>query len=125
VTFEKAVILRIANNMLGEDYTEIDSNITDCVGELTNMITGQARMHLGNQGMSLQSSTPTVASGKGLVIAHVTSAPILSIPFRTEEGGFVVEVSMAAPKRDKPAPRANDEGGPVTRTLWRRPEPRK
>ncbi len=115
VTFEKEVILKITNTMLDEHYTEIDANIADAVGELTNMITGQARMHLAKEGMSLKASTPSVVMGKGHTISHITPAPILSIPFSTEFGSFVVELTMsgsATPKRETLSEKV---------TLWRRP----
>lgn len=95
VTFEKAVILKITNAMLGENYTEIDENIADAVGELTNMIAGQARMHLSTDGIHLKAATPSVITGKGHVISHISPAPILSVPFSTAYGAFVTEISMA------------------------------
>ena len=67
--------------MLFENYTEINDDIVDAVGELTNMIAGQARAQLSQQGMSFDASTPAVVKGKGHTIDHITSAPILSIPF--------------------------------------------
>lgn len=115
VTFEKEVILKITNSMLDESYTEIDGNIADAVGELTNMITGQARMHLSKDGMNLKASTPSVVIGKGHTISHITPAPILSIPFSTDFGSFVVEITMSGastPKHETPF---------ETVTLWRRP----
>ncbi|TVR01676.1 MAG: chemotaxis protein CheX [Desulfovibrionales bacterium] len=94
LTLDEAVILRIVNNMLAESYTEINDEIADAVGELTNMIAGQARQDLAKQGMPLTSSTPTVIIGKGHQISHITTSPILAIPFTTNEGALVVEVSF-------------------------------
>ncbi|MFW5486990.1 MAG: chemotaxis protein CheX [Desulfovibrio sp.] len=95
LTLSEGAILKIVNNMLYESYTEINDEIADAVGELTNMISGQARAHLSDQGMSFDASTPSVVSGKGLVIRHIDTAPVLSIPFSIEEGEFVVEVAFA------------------------------
>lgn len=94
LTLDEAVILKVVNNMLAENYTEINDEIADAVGELTNMIAGQARQDLVKQGMNLKASTPTVITGKGHKISHITSSPILSIPFTTSEGSLVVEVSF-------------------------------
>jgi chemotaxis protein CheX len=116
VTFEKDVILKVTNTMLEESYTEMDGNIADAVGELTNMITGQARMHLSKEGMHLKASTPSVIMGKGHTISHITPAPILSIPFSTEYGSFVVEITMSqATNHNKFDPL------PEKITLWHRP----
>ncbi len=94
LTLDGPVILKIVNNMLSENYTEINDEIADAVGELTNMIAGQARQDLVKEGMTLKASTPTVIIGKGHKISHITSSPILSIPFTTSEGSLVVEVSF-------------------------------
>ncbi len=96
LTLSEGAILKIVNNMLYESYTELNDEIADAVGELTNMIAGQARAQLSEQGMSFDASTPSVVSGKGLIIRHIDSAPVLSIPFSIEEGGFVVEVAFAS-----------------------------
>lgn len=95
LTLSKGAILLIVNNMLHESYTDLNDDIADAVGELTNMIAGQARMHLSQQGLNFQASTPSVIMGKGHRLSHTSGSPILSIPFSTEDGDLVVEVSFA------------------------------
>lgn len=95
LTLSKGAILAIVNNMLAESYTEINEDIADGVGELTNMIAGQARAKLSEQGMSFQASTPSVVVGVGHKVTHLTGSPILAIPFETDHGPFVVEVCLA------------------------------
>ncbi|GAU09227.1 chemotaxis protein CheX [Desulfoplanes formicivorans] len=98
VSLSKSVILKIVNNMLFENYTEINDDIADAVGELTNMISGHARSSLSEMGMTFQASTPSVVTGKGKPIAHIPAAPILSIPFTSDDGDLVVEISLADPE---------------------------
>jgi chemotaxis protein CheX len=95
LTLSKGAILLIVNNMLHESYTDLNDDIADAVGELTNMIAGQARMHLSQQGMSFTASTPSVVMGKGHRLSHTSGSPILAIPFSTEGGDLVVEVAFA------------------------------
>jgi chemotaxis protein CheX len=92
LTLSQGAILRIVNNMLYENFTEIDDEIADAVGELTNMIAGQARGALSRNGMSFKASTPTVVRGKGHEVQHAARAPVLAIPFQTDDGELVVEV---------------------------------
>lgn len=92
LTLEKDAILKIVNNMLFESFTEIDDQIADAVGELTNMIAGQARAELAKNDMNFQAGSPSVTIGKGESLGHAPEAPILSIPFGTEDGDLVVEV---------------------------------
>ncbi len=95
LSLDEGAILQIVNNMLYESYEELNDEIGDAVGELTNMIAGKARGELSKQGMTFKASTPTVVQGRGLVVRHVTGAPILAIPFTTPAGELVVEVSFA------------------------------
>lgn len=88
VSFPEKSILAIVSNMFGEELTEVDEEIKDAVGEITNMISGQARQELEDMGMSLESAIPTVISGRDHTIKHITSYPILAITFVLDEGEF-------------------------------------
>jgi chemotaxis protein CheX len=92
VSFAEKSILSIVSNMFGEEMKELNEEIKDAVGEITNMISGQARQELENLGRSLQAAIPTVIMGKNHSITHVTSHPIIAIPFSTANGGFTIEV---------------------------------
>ena len=92
ITFSRECILRIISGMLGEEQKEINDDVKDAVGELTNMISGDSRRRLQEVGYTFQGSIPSVVSGPGHEVKHITKGPILSIPFGTQGGNFVVEV---------------------------------
>ena len=92
VTFTESCILYIVTGMFGEVVSEIDESIRDAVGEITNMISGQARQQLEAQGIRLQAAIPSVVMGKGHTIAHLTKKPIIALPFSTQGGEFTVEI---------------------------------
>lgn len=94
LSMEAGAILHIVSNMLGEECTEITDDIADATGELTNMIAGQARQTLATQGMTFQASTPTVVVGKGHCVKHINASAILAIPFKTDQGNLVIELSF-------------------------------
>jgi chemotaxis protein CheX len=94
LTFSKGCILQIVSNMLGENFQEVNDEIKDAVGELSNMISGTARNELGNKGYAFKTSIPTVVSGPGHEIRHMCKAPTIAIPFKTTGGAFVVEISF-------------------------------
>lgn len=96
VTFTEACILPIVSNMLGEEIREMNSHITDAVGETTNMIAGLARRKLDELGRPLQAAIPTVVSGKNHTITHTTNYPVVAIPLSTDSGGFTIEVCFEA-----------------------------
>jgi len=95
ISFSKASILTIVSNMFSVEMTEIDDEIQDAVGEITNMVSGQARQELQGIGVSLESSIPTVISGGNHSIKHITSYPSMAVPFSLSNGGeFTVEICL-------------------------------
>lgn len=94
VTFNELCILKIVSNMFGEEMKEINNEISDAVGELTNMISGQARKELEEIGKVFHGAIPTVVSGKNHKIETMTKGPRIAIPFETEAGSFTIEVSL-------------------------------
>ncbi|MFO7783723.1 MAG: chemotaxis protein CheX [Thermodesulfobacteriota bacterium] len=92
VSFTEKSILTIVSRMFGEEMTTLNDEIGDAVGEISNMISGQARQILEEMGRPLQAAIPTVIIGKGHQITHITSQPVIAIPFRTGNGGFTIEV---------------------------------
>ena len=92
VSFTEKSILSIITNMFGEDMKELNEEIKDAVGEIANMISGQARQELEELGRSLQAAIPAVIMGKNHSIKHITTHPIVAIPFNTDNGEFTIEV---------------------------------
>jgi chemotaxis protein CheX len=94
VTFEENAILKIVSNMFGEDMTSLNHEVSDAVGEITNMISGQARRELEGIGRIFEAAIPSVVTGKNHEIAHYTDGPVIAIPFKTEGGSFTIEVCL-------------------------------
>lgn len=94
VTFTKDCAVAIVKNMLGGEIEDIIQDVKDAVGEITNMISGQARRGLSEMGYVFQAATPTVIMGNNHTISHVVSSPIMAVPFSTPHGDFTVEVSF-------------------------------
>lgn len=94
VTFDEFCILKIVSNMFGEEMQEINHEISDAVGELTNMISGQARQEIEGTGKILHGAIPTVVTGKNHKLISMTKGPKIAIPFKTDAGNFTVEVCL-------------------------------
>ncbi|HUV49802.1 MAG TPA: chemotaxis protein CheX [Anaerolineae bacterium] len=99
LSFSEKSILKIVSNMLGEDIKEINGDITDAVGEITNMVSGVARKNLESLGLNILGAIPTVVSGKSHSVSHVMGGPSIIIPFETEDGPFVVDICMSMVKK--------------------------
>jgi chemotaxis protein CheX len=92
ITFSRGCILLIISQMFNEEQKEINEEVKDAVGELTNMISGDSRRRLEEMGHHFLGAIPSVISGVGHEVKHITKGPILSIPFGTQAGNFIVEV---------------------------------
>lgn len=94
LSFSRKCAIAILKNMLGDDIEDVVKDTMDTVGELTNMISGQARAQLSQTGLNLTASTPTIIVGNNHRIEHMTTCTIIVIPFTTSNGDFSVEFSF-------------------------------
>lgn len=92
ITFSSEAIFDVARRMLGEEVREIDSTVTDLVGEITNMVTGGAKRMLAEVGYDFDMAIPAVVAGKNHRISHKSSGPKIIIPFSILAGKFYVEI---------------------------------
>lgn len=92
ISFEESLALKIMMRMLGEAPTTIDDEVTDMVGEITNMVTGSAKNILGDKGYDFDMATPVVVSGANHSITHLTNGTKIMIPFTSEDGNAVIEI---------------------------------
>ncbi|GIU18099.1 chemotaxis protein CheX [Shewanella colwelliana] len=92
ITFEEPLILEIMNSMLGEKPSSINEEVTDLVGEITNMVTGGAKNLLGDKGYEFEMATPIVVSGKGHTIAHKSDGKKIIMPFTSNWGNAYIEI---------------------------------
>ncbi len=92
ITFEQGLILEIMQNMLGENPGEINDEITDLVGEITNMVTGGAKNILGDKGYDFEMATPVVVSGLGHRISHKANGKKIIMPFTSPHGSAYIEI---------------------------------
>ncbi len=94
LTFTREGALYAARAMLGDAVEDLEQDAVDTVGEISNMVSGQARAILAEQGVVLQGSTPTIITGEKHRITHLSKTPVLCIPFTMQEGGFTVEFCL-------------------------------
>ena len=94
LVFTEPCIKAIASSLFGTDSTLLNHEVRDAVGELTNMICGDARRRLSETGFTLQAGIPTVVGGKGHSIEHIADGPRVAIPFQTHAGTFMLEVAF-------------------------------
>lgn len=93
LSFSKKCAIAMVKNMLGDDIADILKDAQDAVGEVTNMISGQARAGLTELGINLQGSTPRVFFGKPTEAPP--PGPAFAIPFDSSYGDFTLEFTFA------------------------------
>lgn len=94
ITFDEALALQIMQNMLGEQHNGLNEEVSDMVGEITNMVSGGAKRILADSGFEFEMATPVVVSGKGHTIRHKCEGSIIIMPFSSEWGNAFIEISF-------------------------------
>jgi chemotaxis protein CheX len=81
ISFKEKGALFVFNSLMGDDASSICPEVVDAIGELTNIVSGQARKELENAGVNLRASIPMVVVGQGVETNFITKLPIISLPF--------------------------------------------
>ena len=92
ITFEEGLALQVMEGMLGERPDELDDEVNDMVGEITNMVAGGAKKELAKKGYDVGMATPVVVSGKEHTINHKVSGHKMILPFKAEGGKAYIEI---------------------------------
>lgn len=94
ISVPEGLACKIASNMLMEEITSMNKSVEDAIGEIGNIVVGDARRSLIQDGYSLNISVPTVVVGSGHKISRSSSVPCIGIPFSTPFGDFEVNVGL-------------------------------
>jgi chemotaxis protein CheX len=82
--------------MIGDPIAQLDADCIDAVGEIANMISGNAKTDF--PGGTSAISVPRVVVGKDK-LTYSAAAPIISIPCETEKGPLHIDVGLASAAR--------------------------
>jgi chemotaxis protein CheX len=94
ITFEATLAIATMKGMVGEAPDEVNDEITDLVGEITNMVTGGAKRLLSEKGFEFDMATPMVVSGENHTIHHKAKGAVIIIPLNSEYGKAFIEFSF-------------------------------
>lgn len=85
--------LKVYSSMMGEELHEINVDIQDSIGELTNIVAGNAKNVFSNQGLHFNITIPSVVVGKHHNISYKDGDMVLIIPFDMEDNSpFCLEL---------------------------------
>lgn len=97
LSFPRQVACQVASSFAGIEITEDHEDFADAIGELTNIIAGNAKKDI--EGLKVTISLPAVVIGRNHQIMNTKPTPRLVIPCSTAAGSFVVEVGIKTVKR--------------------------
>ena len=100
VSLESSVAQRLVSRLVGQEVTENNEDVLDTIGELVNIIAGNAKK--GLEQYRLVISLPTIVSGEGHHVAWPAGIPIVGIPFALSEGQFMLAVGLENIIREEP-----------------------
>jgi chemotaxis protein CheX len=88
---------RIASTMLGEPIKVFDQLAASAIGELGNMISGNAMQMLSETGWICDITPPTIIRGQNVNICTIT-IPAIIIPITLDQGELCVTIGLQGRK---------------------------
>ena len=92
LTMPESLALKAASVMLMDDLKTVNDDVLDAIGELTNMVAGNAKSQLEEYKLSL--SLPNVIHGTNVEIYFPEQSQPITVPFDSELGPFAVELGF-------------------------------
>jgi len=91
INLSKEIAIQLASALLGEELTEVNGDCTDAIGEIANMIAGNAKTDFPVENTSI--SVPSVVVGKHKM-TYPSGIPIVSVPCETSGGQLVIDIAL-------------------------------
>ena len=97
LSLDEQLALMVFERFTGDRATSLNADVTDCVGELANMVAGGAKSRLSETGQTFRISLPKVQIGREIHIDHNIASPAIVIPF--DAGGLALKIEVAMEQR--------------------------
>lgn len=92
LSFSRQTAIEVVSRMEKTRYAALGAEVIDGVGELVNIIAGNAKKDLTD--FRIEISLPGVITGKAYQIHWPEGIPVVAIPFASDAGPFSVNVSL-------------------------------
>ena len=94
LSLTRETALQVLDRMVGIQADDINTEVCDAVGELTNMIAGSAKAKM--EQLELSISIPNIVSGNGHQVHYPSNVTPICIVFESEIGCFAIEVGFSS-----------------------------
>ncbi len=101
LSFKKDLALKIASAMLMEEKTEVDYDVRDAIGEVANLVVGQARNKIVESGYESKITPPTIIEGHKHEVFYTPGLQIKEIELKDDNGNIfyiTIGVKIASKK---------------------------
>lgn len=88
------VAMAITSAFLGMDVDGINEDVEDAVGELANMLGGNVKSILSENGRDINLSLPSTITGQDYDFQPTKEAERIIIPFRCDAGEFAIDLQL-------------------------------
>ncbi len=99
LSMSESVAIKAASTMLMAELNEVDDDVMDAVGEITNMVCGDAKAKLEQFHLSM--SLPNVLCGTNCRLHFPQNAHPISIPFKCEWGQLALQIGFSFPGKTR------------------------
>lgn len=82
----------ITGTFLGMDVLELDDDVKDAIGEITNMVAGSLKIFFQENDINIELAIPTTIVGKSFQTAGMSGAIRVAVPFTMNGETFLVEL---------------------------------
>lgn len=93
LSFSRDTAIKLVSKMVGQEINVFGPEVADGVGELINIIAGNAKKDLTE--FRIEISLPGVIIGDEYQLHWPEGIPVVAIPFESEAGPFSVNVSLS------------------------------
>lgn len=87
-----SVAKAITSTFLGMDVEELDEDVKDAIGEIANMVAGNLKVSLAENGVAIELAIPTSVVGESFNITGVAKAQRVVVPLRMNGELFSIEL---------------------------------
>ena len=96
IVFTQSALLAITSKMIMEECTELDQLVLDTAGEITNIVTGQAKAKLMDNGYSFDMAQPKTFTEADFGNITLVGSRRIIVPFHIDAGNFFVDLGFDA-----------------------------
>jgi chemotaxis protein CheX len=99
ISMKKELAMKITQKLTGQKHTDLDADVVDAIGEIVNIIAGNAKKGL-EESFRLVISLPTIVEGREHNVKWPNSqARVMCIPFDIfENDAFTLSVAIESTK---------------------------